>query len=96
MLSAAETREIQTRMAALKEAAANRIGPVCSATLSLYDDIRPDEWSVCVSFKTQRGAPGWTFSPSRLTGWGECPLSAIEAAHREIARRVLEENGEAA
>jgi len=97
MRSPAETSETRDKLDALAKEASARIGPVASASVCLdWRDPggRSDERgavAVYIRFETIRLDACTRRTPPPLFAYGHCDLSAIEAAHREIARRVLEE-----
>ena len=101
-MTPAETREYQERLDTLEARARKDLGvDFASAsvtlqsnrTLELFPDRKP---YVCRVGLGSIPHPKGDIHPPNLEAYGDCQLSAIEAAHREIARRVLEERESAA
>ena len=102
MMSPAETLETRNKLDALAASAATKIGPVDRVSQfmrSTWDNdwVHPDGPVLVSIYFSEATLPGgWRRTPEAITVHGQCILSAIEAAHREIARRVLEETESAA
>lgn len=102
MRSPAETSETRDKLDALAADAEAKIGPVDTVTCMMghrgqYDRSDADgPITVLIRFQSIKLDACTTRAPEAIFAYGHCDLSAIEAAHREIARRVLEEQGEAA
>lgn len=101
-MSPAETREVQGKLKALAASASEKIGPVDYVSQWMRDGFSSG-WEhedgpvmVTVRFSEITSPGGWSRKPEAISTHGHCVLSAIEAAHREIARRVLEETESAA
>lgn len=101
MMSPAETRECRDKLDALAANAEAKIGLVEIASVQLsrrdqYGYRDQDSVAAVVIFRPVRIDQNTTRTPQSIWARGACAYSAIEAAHREIARRVLEETESAA
>ena len=101
-MTPAETREDQERLDALEARARKSLGVnfatasvtlQSNRTLELFPERKPYACRVALGSIPH---PKGDIHPPNIEAFGDCQLSAIEAAHREIARRVLEETESAA